>query len=103
MTEHKERAHILSRRVSEGLLQLIWAPYRERLQGRARSARRDLSLTHLQHGCGVVRIVQDAYAPARKSLMQKLQTLSRKLGRHVREAGDVAARPREVRYHSAAH
>jgi hypothetical protein len=36
-------------------------------------------------------------------LVQQLEALPRKLGRHVREPGDVAARSREVRYHAVAH
>ena len=36
-------------------------------------------------------------------LMQQFQPLGGQIGRHVREAGDVTSRSRQVRHHSVSH
>ena len=57
-----------------------------------------LSLAHVQHGTGIADIANDRQpAETGNKLTQEFEALASKIGLLIRQAGDVAARPRQTR------
>jgi hypothetical protein len=57
-----------------------------------------LSLAHVQHGTGIADIAHDRQpAETGNNLTQEFEAFASKIGLLIRQAGDVAARPRQTR------